>query len=306
MIPPPLETAAAFSLRVSHQPKAGYRYIPLTVPQNDHKRTFMSENENSAPLHPRQSQIVDIAKGQGQVSVDMLTLLLDVTPQTIRRDLKTLCARDILHRVHGGAVYPAAVTNLTHERRRALKTGAKRAIARRAAAEVPDKAALILNIGTTTEAVAAALRMRRDIMVITNNLNIAQMLAPIPGIDVHVAGGKVRPADNAIIGQSAVAAMGQFRADVAIIGASGIDPDGTLLDFDTEEVHVARAIIAQARKVILVADHSKFSRRPPVCIAGIDDLDMVITDQAPPQDFQHHCDAAGVRVVVTGEEMDDG
>jgi hypothetical protein len=119
---------------------------------------------------------------------------------------------------------------------------------------------LILNIGTTTEQVAHALRRHRDLMVVTNNLNVAMILHDAEGVDVVVSGGMVRKADGGIIGEAAVDLIRQFKVDFAVIGASAIDEEGTLLDFDYREVRIAQAILYQARKTILVADTTKFER----------------------------------------------
>ena len=139
------------------------------------------------PLNPRQMDILEIAKREGRVDVESLAAQFNVTPQTIRKDLNGLCNTENLHRVHGGAVYPSNTTNLAYQARRELATEGKESIAKATAARIPDGASIILNIGTTTELVAYELRKHRDLMVITNNLNVAMILFDAPGVDLIVA-----------------------------------------------------------------------------------------------------------------------
>ncbi|MCV6548064.1 MAG: DeoR/GlpR family DNA-binding transcription regulator [Cohaesibacter sp.] len=251
------------------------------------------------PLLPRQSDILDLAKSQGRVDVDGLSAHFDVTPQTIRKDLNLLCERELLERVHGGAVYPSGVANLAYEARRLLASDAKAAIGRKAASLIPDNSSLILNIGTTTEQVAHALRHHQGLMVITNNLNVANMLHPMDGLELVVAGGMVRRSDGGIVGETSVDFIRQFKVDYAIIGTSAIDPDGSLLDFDYREVRAAKAIIDHARKTILVCDHMKFERQAPVCIAHLSDIDVFVTDRMPSDDILALCKSHAVELVLT-------
>ena len=120
---------------------------------------------------------------------------------------------------------------------------------------------LFINIGTTTEAVSKALLDHDGLMVITNNINVANRMRVYPSIEVVIAGGVVRGSDGGIVGEAAVDFIRQFKVDYAVIGASAIDHDGALLDFDFREVKVAQAIIANARHVILVSDRPSSSAR---------------------------------------------
>ena len=252
------------------------------------------------PLAPRQQEILDLARAAGRVMVDEMAARYDVTPQTIRKDINDLCERRLLLRVHGGAVVSSGVENLSYEARRVLAQGEKQAIGAAAAALIPDKASLFINIGTTTEEVARALRGHQDLLIITNNLNVAMQLYNVPRFEVIIAGGPVRHADGGVIGTAAVEFVQQFKVDIAVIGGSAIDEDGTLLDFDYREVRVAQAIIENARKVILVADRTKFERTAPIRIGHISDIDIFVTDRLTSKSFAAVCAAAGVQVVETG------
>ena len=190
----------------------------------------------------------------GRLDVDVLATRFGVTPQTIRKDLNELCEQGLLQRYHGGAMLPSGVANLAYEARRQLATDAKRRIGLKAAELIPNDCSLLINIGTTTEQVATALRSHTGLMVITNNINVVNILQGYAGIEVIVAGGVLRHADGGIVGEAAVDFIRQFKVDYAIIGTSAIDEDGTLLDYDYREVKVSRMIVESSRRAILVAD----------------------------------------------------
>ncbi len=258
-------------------------------------------------LTPRQSDILAVARTRGRVSVDVLANAYDVTPQTIRRDLNDLCNRGLLARVHGGAVPARSVSNVAYETRRNLASLGKQRIGVAAAGLIPDNCSLIINIGTTTEQVARALYDRRDLSVISNNINVINILSGSPRKDLVLAGGTVRQSDGGIIGETAVEFMRQFKVDYAVVGASALDEDGALLDYDIREVSVARAIINNARQTILVADASKFERSAPVRICEIPEITAFVTDAAPPERFAAICRAHGVEIIVAdGLDMANG
>jgi DeoR family glycerol-3-phosphate regulon repressor len=237
-------------------------------------------------LIARQHAILDLAKQIGRVTVEDLAVRFDVTPQTIRKDLNELCDQRLLARVHGGAVLASSVENVGYDARREIAAREKMAIGKAAAALVPNDASLFINIGTTTEAVAQALLQHSGLMVITNNINVAHVMRPYPQIEVVIAGGVVRRSDGGIVGEAAVDFIRQFKVDFAIVGASAIDRDGSLLDYDFREVKVAQAIMANARRVILVADSTKFDRTAPVRIGTVDQVDVFVTDRCPNPDFR--------------------
>lgn len=252
-------------------------------------------------LNERQSKIMGLARTEGRVMVDDLAARFDVTTQTVRRDLNELAQGGLLSRVHGGAMLATSVNNIDYQERRALSLDAKRAIAARAAAMIPDGCSLFLNIGTTTEQVAHALRERSDLIVVTNNINAVNILSGSPGKQIILAGGVVRESDGAIVGDEAVEFIRKFKVDFAVIGASALDEDGSIMDFDLREVAVARAIVANARQTVLVSDRSKFDRSAPIRICNVDEIDFCVLDQAPPAPFIDACAKAGVKVEVADD-----
>ena len=233
-------------------------------------------------LTPRHNAILELARKQGQVLVDDLAAAFEVTPQTVRKDLNDLCRARMLRRIHGGALYPSGVENMEYEARRRIAAHEKEAIGRAAAEIIPDGASLFINIGTTTEAIARALLNHRDLKIITNDLHVASILSTKEDFDVLIAGGNVR-SDGGVVGQATADFISQFKVDFALIGISGIDEDGTLFDFDYQEVRVSQAIIHNARKVFLAADSSKFGRSAMTRLGSLEQIDCLFTD-TPPSD----------------------
>lgn len=245
--------------------------------------------------NPRQIRLLEMVRTQGSVSVEQLADKLGVTLQTVRRDVQRLAETGLLARFHGGVRAPGAtLENMAYAQRESLHAEGKARIARTVASQVPNGCSLILNIGTTTEAVAKALLHHKRLRVITNNLNVAAILCSNPDCEVIVAGGVVRPRDRGIVGEAAVDFIRQFKVDIAVIGISGIEVDGSLRDFDYREVKVAQTIVKQAREVWLAADSSKFNRPAMVEMASLSQIDRLFTDQAPPEPFPALLAEAGV------------
>jgi DeoR family transcriptional regulator, glycerol-3-phosphate regulon repressor len=256
-------------------------------------------------LIARQNRILELARQAGRVMVEDLSSQFEVTPQTIRKDLNELCDKRLLTRIHGGAILSSGVENVGYDARRMIASDEKDAIALAAAARIPDSASLFINIGTTTEAVARALLQHKGLMVITNNLNVASLMRVYPQIEVVLAGGVVRHTDGGIIGEATVDLIKQFKVDFAVIGASAIDDDGALLDYDYREVRVAQSIVSNARHVILVCDSTKFKRSAPVRIAHISQVNTFITDHCPSATVRRVCAESAVELIETSPPPTD-
>ena len=242
----------------------------------------------------------------GSVSVEALAERFSVTLQTVRRDVKLLAEAGLLARFHGGVRLPSStIENIAYRQRQQINQEAKQRIARAVAKAVPSGCSLIINIGTTTEAIARELLQHRGLRVITNNLNVAAILSGNPECEVIVAGGIVRPRDRGIVGEVTVDFMQQFKVDIGLIGISDIEADGSLRDYDYREVKVARAIIEHSREVWVAADHSKFNRPAMVEVARLDQVDTLFTDIAPSAPFPELLAQAGVHCVTCQSERGD-
>ena len=255
-------------------------------------------------MRNRREKIVKLVQATGFVTIEYLAGKFGVTPQTIRRDIKALDEKGAVRRYHGGAAALTSTENVAYTERKVLCRAEKQQIGRMVADRVPNNVSLFINIGTTTEEVARALIHHRGLRVITNNINVAIILSGNDNIEVFVAGGLVRQRDGGIIGPLTIDFLQQFRADFGIIGISGIDADGTLLDFDYREVRAARAIIDNSRQVFLAADHTKFGRNAMVRLGGLHEVDALFTDKPPPSAMNTVLEAADVRLYLPGSPAD--
>lgn len=240
----------------------------------------------------RQNDILGLIRTEGFATVDLLSQRFGVTQQTIRRDINTLCDSGLLRRHHGGAGLPTSYENMAYERREVMQAAEKRAIARTVASLIPDSASLFIGIGTTASEVARALLDHDGLRVVTNNLNVAELLCRNPSFEVIVAGGKARNRERDFIGESAMAIFRDIRTDYGILGAGGVDEDGSLRDFDFDEVRLSRLIVENARIPILALDHTKFNRAATVRFAALTEVATLVTDGPVPDSItalaQHH------------------
>ncbi len=246
----------------------------------------------------RQNEILSLLTQQDRVEVEDLSRRFGVSLQTVRTDLRDLSQRGQLSRVHGGAVRIASAANQGYADRRSLNATGKRAMAALAAEVIPEHSSLALNIGTSTEQVARALSGHKGLTVLSNNINIINMMMGMETKELILVGGSIRQSDGAIVGEEAVDFINRYKVDCAVIGASAMDEDGAILDHDAREVSVARAILRNARTRILVCDGSKFTRSAPVRICAVSELDYVITDRPVPFAFAEAAAAAGTKILV--------
>ena len=253
-------------------------------------------------ISARQRVIMDYIREQGSVQVDQLAAHLQVTPQTIRRDLNQLYDLELVQRVRGGAVIKNTVENLGYGARKTLMADEKTEIARITAGIISNNSSLYINLGTTTERVAEFLTGHNSILVITNNINVASILWPIRNIEVMIAGGMIRQSDGGIVGPATEEFMNRFKPDFAIIGCSALDDSGEILDYDLREVRVTQAIIRQARSVILVTDSMKLERSAPVKVGTLKDIDILVTDSGISSDFYELCLKHNVDVKIAKSE----
>ena len=224
--------------------------------------------------NPRQLLLLEEVRARQSATVEELAETLGVTLQTVRRDVQRLSEHGLLTRFHGGVRMPGStVENIAHTQRDTLNSEGKARIAK-------------------------ALLKHQGLRVITNNLNVAAILCSNPDCEVIVTGGVVRSRDRGIVGEAAVDFIRQFRVDIAIIGISGIEDDGSLRDFDYREVKVAQTIVEHAREVWLAADHSKFNRPAMVQLATLDQIDRLFTDEQPPAPFPALLENADVELVL--------
>lgn len=249
--------------------------------------------------NPRQQALLDEVRARGAVSVERLAQRLDVTMQTVRRDVQRLADAGLLLRFHGGVSLPREAPSVAAwKERQAVQADAKARIARSVAAAIPDGSSLMMGVGTTVEAVARELLKKTGLQVITDNLHVAGLLSEHPDRKVHVAGGMLRGRDSALEGDSTVAYLRQFKVDICIVTALGIDPDGTLRDRDLRELPAAQAMMSQSRETWLVADASKFHQPALAKVGHLKDMKRVFTEALPPAPFPALLQEWGVALTI--------
>lgn len=246
----------------------------------------------------RRDAILEHVRRRGVGVVETLAKEFGVSTQTVRRDVAELCEAELLVRHHGGVGLPSSVVNTDYALRKISHLEEKEAIGRAVADYLPDNSSLFMTIGTTMEMVARKLVDRDGLRVITNNLHAATVLHTRPNIDTLVAGGSIRHHNGGIVGNAALAFVEQFRADFAVVSVGAIDDDGTLLDFDYNETMVAQTMMRNARRVIVAADHTKFSRTASVRIGSLSEVAAIFTDRPPPASLRELLADFGVEIML--------
>ncbi|MFD7959147.1 DeoR/GlpR family DNA-binding transcription regulator [Streptomyces ardesiacus] len=246
----------------------------------------------------RQQEILRLARDGGRVDVVSLAEEFQVTAETIRRDLKALDRAGLLRRVHGGAI-PAGRLDFEPDLAERESTAAdeKDRIARAALAELPAEGTMILDAGSTVARMAAVIPRETSLTVVTHSLPIAARLADHPGIQLHIVGGRVRHRTRAAVDAWALRAYGEIRADVAVVAANGFSVEHGLTTPDLAEAAVKRAALTAARRVVLLADSSKFAQEHFARFGALDDVDLLITDTGLTPEDAGDIERAGTEVV---------
>lgn len=234
----------------------------------------------------------------GSVSVSDLAGRLGVSRETIRRDLKVLASQGRASIVHGGAARRAAVAEPSLAARVAANAAGKEAIGRRAATLVSDGMVVLIDSGSTTFSMGAALTELNDLTVITNSLPIASLLCRSPGVKVIMLGGEIDANDEAAFGVETIAALAHFRVDLVFLGVGGISPEGEFTDYSRLAAEQRHMMMKAAKEVYVLADHSKFERSAPVRIAPVAHIAGLIVDEPPPESIARAAAAQRWEVIV--------
>lgn len=249
----------------------------------------------------RHNKIIELVNQFGYVSTEQLVAELNVSSQTIRRDLNELAENNLIRRHHGGAASPSSTENSDYSDRKQFFSVQKNRIGKKVAEMIPNGASLFIDIGTTAEAVAHALLSHKNLRVVTNNLNAAHILLQKEDCHVTIAGGELR-ADGGIIGEATVNFINQFRLDYCILGISAVESDGAMMDYDYHEVQVKRALMRNARNIVLATDHSKFTRNAIIRLGDLKEIHALFTDAPLPSELQYYLNHSDVAVYICNEE----
>lgn len=248
--------------------------------------------------HERRSRLIDIIRGRGFAALEELVRELGVSESTVRRDLDALEELGTARRTHGGALYSGGTPRLAEfDDRQPANWAAKRAIAARAAAVINDGETVLLDGGTTTYEVARLL-VGRSLQVVTNSLPVANLFAAEARTDLVLLGGYVSPRTGVCLGPYANELLGRLHVTTTILSAAGIAEEGLfnahLLLAETEQ-----AMLRAAGRCIVVADSSKFGRKSLTLVAGLDAIDVVVSDEDLPQPWREFVTRAGAELIIT-------
>jgi DeoR family transcriptional regulator, fructose operon transcriptional repressor len=244
----------------------------------------------------RKQYLLETLRRNGRVEVNEMAAELGVTGETIRKDLISLERHGLLRRVHGGAV---PVNSLSYEPAVETRTGfaaEKARIAKAALGHLPDRGSVLVDAGSTTARLVDMFPGDRELTVYTNTLPFALTLVTRPLLTVFTLGGRVRGTTSAEVDDWPLRALAEINVDVAFLGANGISVRRGLTTPDPAEAAVKRAMLAAARRRVLIADHSKFGAVTGVRFGTLADVDLVITDTGLPPESAAELHSAAAQV----------
>ena len=246
----------------------------------------------------RQQRILDRARDHGRVEVAGMADELHVTTETVRRDLTILERHGLLRRVHGGAI---PLERLGFEPRvdvrRVRHTAEKERIAKLALEHIPAEGTILLDAGTTTQLVADNLPLDRELTVVTNSVPVATAVAGRENVALYLIGGRVRGRTLAAVGDWAAHALSAVTVDVAFLGTNGLTVRRGLTTPDQDEAQIKQAMVAAARRCVVLCDSSKVGSEHFARIARLDEVDLIITDSGLDSETADEITAAGPDVV---------
>lgn len=251
----------------------------------------------------RQNHILLLVNSHRSISITEIQRRLNVSRETIRRDLLALAEQRKLRKTHGGAISlesqepEMAVRQITN-------VVGKRAIGRLAASMIPDGASVILAGGTTIQSASDAMQSHHSLTVFTNCIASSMKLSGRNDNRVHLLGGEIRPQNQSCLGRDSTQMLSNYFADFALVGAGAISPNGLLMDFSREEAELHGLMLRSARTVIVLADHQKFGRYAPVRVESIDKATYLVTDREPEPEMAETLSSLAADVLVAAAEAE--
>jgi len=245
----------------------------------------------------RSAEILKLVRLHGSCRISDLAHDLQVSDETIRRNIRPLVDKGMVLKVHGGIMLPDRMGEPPFQNRMQENRETKQALARLAAEQIYDDDSIILDGGATTVHVALALTGHRDLQVVTNSTDIARTLSPRDSNRVYMAGGELRADDGAAYGMHACEFVRRFHARHAVLSIAAVNSWG-LMNQHPFESEFAQAAMAQAERVIVVTDHTKFGRDGFVKVCELKDIDMLVTDAEPPASLARQLAAADIEILV--------
>jgi len=245
----------------------------------------------------RREHILERLSHHDRVSVADLVDSLNVSDETVRRDLKDLEKEGLLRRVHGGAIGVSSNRDDPITERIQKQAKEKGVIAKLAADLISDHTSIFIHIGSTTEALARQLGRFSDLKVYTNSLNVAQIAKEHFGVSVFVAPGKLRKDESDLVGYDTISYLQDYYFDTAFMSVAGVDADRGFMDFDEDEVRVRQKLMNCARNKVVMADSSKFGKTANMRTVSFEAVDRFVTDRKPDAEFDQRFKQAGLDVI---------
>ncbi|MEN5278224.1 DeoR/GlpR family DNA-binding transcription regulator [Brucella sp. TWI432] len=263
----------------------------------EHGRELMNMSyKDDKKKEVRQKKIIQWIENSHFVSLDEIAQRFNITTQTARRDIYDLAQKGSVRKLHGGASALAMLDTDTYRQRRIDNNIQKSSIAQIVSNIIPDNSSIFLDTGTTCEAVANYLTSKNNLRIITYSLRSAGIISEKTDFTLAIPGGIVRPFDGSILPHNANEFINRFKFDFAIISVSGIDKDGDLCDDDQNEVTIVSSAIQLSKKVILAVDSSKFGKSAMVKLGSLDDIDILVTDKIPDDEFMQSANYTNIQI----------
>lgn len=245
----------------------------------------------------RHRDILRLLEQDGTVAIAELARKLNVSLETVRRDIRPLAGNGSLVKMHGAVSLPSIVGEAPFEKRMRENSEAKKAIAAAVAGTIRDGDSIMMDTGTTTSFLARELLGHRRLTVVTNSSDVARTLATVNDNRVYMAGGELRSDNGAAFGTTAIDFVGRFSVTHAVISTGAVNADG-MMDYDLEEAEFARMVLTRGQRALVVTDHSKFGRPGLVKVAGFDAITELATDKTPPPDIAEALRTAGAEILL--------
>jgi DeoR family glycerol-3-phosphate regulon repressor len=250
------------------------------------------------PNHRQQEILNVLQKAGGSARIHSIAQTLDVSEETVRRNIKLLATVGIVEKLHGGVRITGSEEETTFQQRLRENPEPKKRIALKVAQMIPNNSSLFLDIGSTTAFIADALRDHQNLLVVTNSIAVAYKLATRNNNRVFMAGGELRSHDGGAFGVDAMNFADNFQTDFAVLSAAGINAANGFMLFDLEEAKFSRLIMAKSATRIIAADASKFNREAPVTIGNPDLVDYLVCETPPSDDIVKACEGWATEITL--------
>jgi len=248
----------------------------------------------------RHAEIMRLLKEEGTITISSLADRLNVSLETIRRDVKPLSQDGAIIKMHGAVGLPNVTGEAPFDKRMRENADAKRAIARQVASTIADGDSIMLDTGTTASFLARELLGHRRLTVVTNCSDIARTLATVNGNKVYMAGGELRSDSGAAFGISAIDFINRFSVHHAVITTGAVDATFGVMDYDLDEAEFGRVVLSRGQRALVITDHTKFGRQGLVQVCGFEGITELVTDKNPPEEIVAAIEAAGTKLTVAG------